>query len=66
MRNRIERLVEDLGITPYRLAKDTGISKNTVYLLISNPSQFPKGEVFEKIIESYRVTPNDIVEWYEL
>ena len=63
MKNRIDQLIQQLGITAYRFSEDTGISKNNVYLLKNNPNQFPSGDVFDKIIEKYRVTPNDIVEW---
>lgn len=65
MRNRINKLIEELGVTAYRFAQQTGISRNTVYLLKGNPSQFPSGEIFDRIITTYQVTPNDIVEWYE-
>ena len=64
MKNRVEHLIQQLGITAYRFSEDTGISKNTVYLLKNNPNQFPSGEVFDRIIERYRVSPNDIVEWH--
>lgn len=65
MRNRIKQLIESLGVTAYRFSEDTGITKNTVYLLKNNPSQFPSRDVFDSIIKRYRVTPNDIVEWVE-
>lgn len=63
MKNRVSDLIQRLGVTAYRFAEDTGISKNTVYLLKNNPSQFPSGEVFDRIIGTYpEITPNDIVE----
>lgn len=65
MRNKIDRLISNLGVSAYRFAEDTGITKNTVYLLKNNPKQFPTGEIFDKIIETYKVSPNDIVEWVE-
>lgn len=64
MRNRVSDLIQRLGVTAYRFAEDTGISKNTVYLLKNKPSQFPSGEIFDRIIGTYPdLTPNDIVEW---
>jgi DNA-binding Xre family transcriptional regulator len=63
MRNRINELIQTLGVSAYRFAEQTGITKNTVYLLKNNPSQFPSSEVFDRIITVYKVTPNDIVEW---
>ena len=65
MKNRIESLLKELGVTAYRFAEDTGITKNTVYSLKNNPAQFPSGEVFERIIAKYQVNPNQIVEYYE-
>jgi DNA-binding Xre family transcriptional regulator len=66
MRNRINELIETLGVSAYRFAEQTGISKNTVYLLKNNPSQFPSNEVFDRIISTYKVKPDNIVEWYPL
>lgn len=63
IKNRISELIAQLGITAYRFSEDTGISKNTVYLLKNNPSQFPSQDIFDRIIRAYKVTPNDIVEW---
>lgn len=63
MKNRIDELIKQLGVSAYRFAEDTGITKNTIYLLKNNPSQFPSGEVFDRIIATYKVTPSDIVEW---
>lgn len=63
MRNRVDRLIKDLGVSAYRFAEQTGITRNTVYLLKNNPLQFPTSDVFDRIISTYRVSPNDIVEW---
>jgi DNA-binding XRE family transcriptional regulator len=65
MKNRIEELIKELGITPYRFAKDTGISSNTVYQLKNNPDQFPSGVVFDRIISHYQVGVDRIVYWEE-
>ncbi|MEL4897770.1 helix-turn-helix domain-containing protein [Crocosphaera sp. Alani8] len=65
MRNKISQLIEQLGVTPYRFAKDTDISTNTIYSLKKNPHQFPTGEVFDKIIAKYEVSLDEIVEYYE-
>lgn len=62
MKNRIAKLLVNLKITPYRMAKDTGISANTVYALQKNPDQFPSGDVFDRLIGRYGVAPSDIVE----
>lgn len=63
MKNKIPELIERLGISAYQLAGDTGISRNTIYMLKKNPTQFPSKDVFDKIITKYQVTPNDLVEW---
>lgn len=63
MKNKVDELIKKIGVTPYSFAKETGISKNTVYLLKNNPLQFPSKEVFSRVIKTYGVTPNDIVEW---
>ena len=63
MKNRVSKLIDKLGVSAYRFAEQTGITKNTVYLLKNNPSQFPSSDIFDRIIETYSVSPNDIVEW---
>jgi predicted transcriptional regulator len=62
MKNRISKLIEELNITAYQFAKETGITLNTIYLLRNNPDQFPSGNVFSRIIKRYKLSPNDIVE----
>jgi hypothetical protein len=66
MRNKIDSLIKRLGITPYRFAKDTGISPNNIYLLKNDPSQFPSARIFDLILERYKdegIEVNDIIEW---
>ncbi|MCM0593337.1 MAG: helix-turn-helix transcriptional regulator [Gloeotrichia echinulata IR180] len=65
MKNKIDSLIKRLGVSAYRFAEDTGITKNTVYSLKNNPSQFPSGEVFDRIISTYKVSVNEIIEWVE-
>lgn len=62
LKNRLAKLIEELKITPYRLAKDTGVSANTIYALKNNPSQYPSREVAERIADTYDLQPNDILE----
>jgi len=65
MKNKVDSLIKSLGITPYRFAEMTGISKNTVYLLKNNPSQFPSEPVFDRIIGTFpQVQVQDIIEHY--
>ncbi|MFN6475254.1 helix-turn-helix transcriptional regulator [Nostoc sp. DedQUE07] len=63
MKNKIDGLIKQLGVSAYRFAEDTGITKNTVYSLKNNPLQFPSGEVLDRIISTYKVALDDIVEW---
>lgn len=63
MRNRIEHILREQGVTAYRMAKDIGISRTSVYKLKNNPEVFPSGDVFEGLIRAYGVTPSDIVEF---
>ncbi|AVQ73447.1 hypothetical protein MiYa_02417 [Microcystis aeruginosa NIES-2519] len=66
MKNKIDSFIKRLGITPYRFAKDTGLSMNNIYLLKNDPSQFPSARVFDLILERYKdqgIGVNDIVEW---
>jgi DNA-binding Xre family transcriptional regulator len=63
MKNKIDTLIKQLGISAYRFAEDTGITRNTVYSLKNNPLQFPSGDIFDRIISTYKVRLDDIVEW---
>ena len=62
MRNKIKELIERLGISAYRFSENTGIPKNTVYLLRNKPDQYPSSGICDRIIDTYpQITPNDIV-----
>lgn len=65
MVNKIDQLIESLGISAYRFAEETGITRTTIYLLKNNPNQFPSGEICDRIIKTYGVSVLDIVEWRE-
>lgn len=60
--NRLSKLIKELGITPYRMAKDTGVSSNTIYALRNNPDQYPSKDVAQRILETYDLCPNDLIE----
>ena len=62
MKNKIDQLITELGVSAYKFAQDTGITKNTVYLLKNNPLQFPTGEVLDRIINTYGVGLESIIE----
>ncbi len=46
----------------YKFRKDTGIAQATAYELYNNPKHLPSIRVLERICETYRIQPNDVIE----
>lgn len=65
MKNKIREFLETRGITPYRFGKDVEISQTTAYALVNNPDQLPSSTVLSKICDTYKVQPNEVLEWME-
>jgi DNA-binding Xre family transcriptional regulator len=63
MRNRVKAIVESRRITPYRLWKDLGCSREVAYRLVGNPSYIPRETVLEAICRVYGLQPGDILEY---
>jgi predicted transcriptional regulator len=51
---RITKIYENLQITQYRFAKDTGVSTATLNNLIVNPEGSPSFSTIQKILSSYK------------
>lgn len=63
MKNRIGKLMEELKVSGYKFAQDTGIPQTTVYALKNTPNRFPSGDICDQIIKAYpQVRIEDIVE----
>jgi transcriptional regulator with XRE-family HTH domain len=63
VRNTIKQFVDEMGITRYQFAKETGISATTAYGLYENPAQVPHVTVLNKLCDFYRVQPSMFLEW---
>ena len=63
IKNKIKRLVDDMGIPRYKFAQDTGVALNTAYYLYKNPNQIPTADVMEKICDRYDLQPGDLLEY---
>lgn len=63
--NKIKEFIDRRGITPYRFAKEVGITTNTVYPLYNNPNQRMGVLVLEKICDVYKVQPSEIIGWVD-
>ena len=62
MKNKIKTLVDNRGMSVYKFRKDTGIAQATAYELYNNPKHLPSIRVLERICETYRIQPNDVIE----
>lgn len=62
MQNKIKSYLDAHGITPYKFKQDTGISLQTAYGLYNNPQRIPRLPVLDKICETYRIQPGEIIE----
>ena len=66
---KVADLLEAHAITPYRLAKDSGLSNTTVYAIANGESEALHGQVLDKILTTLEdltgksLTIQDVVEW---
>jgi DNA-binding Xre family transcriptional regulator len=63
VRNKIKQFLESRKITVYRFRLDTGIAQRTAYDLCNDPDQLPGSNVLSKICDTYRIQPNEVLEW---
>lgn len=63
VKNKIKQFVDDRGITRYQFGKDTKLSATTAYALYDNPWQVPHVTAMNKICDTYRVQPSELIEW---
>ncbi len=62
MINKVKNLVDSQGISVYRFRQETGVSTTTAYELYNNPKHLPSLKSLERICETYKVQPNDLLE----
>lgn len=65
MKNKIKQFLRLREISVYRFRIDTGIAQRTAYDLCNDPTQLPGSNVLSKICDTYKVQPNEILEWVE-
>lgn len=67
---KLDKTLADLGISKYRLSKDTGIAENAIYKICNNKSSQIKLETLDKIMKALKEVNNyielkDIIEYVE-
>lgn len=60
IRNELKRLLDQKGLTPYRLHLQAGIHKTTALKLYHDPEYIPRPDVMEKLAKTYGWHPG----WY--
>ncbi|WP_089131535.1 helix-turn-helix domain-containing protein [Tolypothrix sp. NIES-4075] len=63
VRNTIKEFLEKRGITRYQLYKETGIAPATAYRLYEDPTWIPQVGVLNKICDTYRIFPGELITW---
>ncbi|HKW42412.1 MAG TPA: helix-turn-helix transcriptional regulator [Gemmatimonadales bacterium] len=65
VRLRVRQLLETRGISPYALAKFTGLSLNSIYRLTRSTGRFRliRADTIERLCGALRVTPNELFEY---
>lgn len=65
LRLRLRRLLETRRISPYGLAKFTGLSLNTIYRLTRPSGRFRliRADTIERLCGALRVTPDELFEY---
>jgi DNA-binding Xre family transcriptional regulator len=59
--SRLRELIDARGITPYRLAKDAGLSTNTIYGLLGDPTRSMSWVVIAKLCAALDCQPGDFL-----
>ena len=65
LRLRLHQLLEARGMSPYGLAKFTGLSLNTIYRLTRPNGRFRliRADTIERLCGALRVTPSELFEY---
>jgi DNA-binding Xre family transcriptional regulator len=65
VRLRVRQLLEARAVSPYALAKFTGLSLNTIYRLTRPSARFRliRADTIERLCGALRVTPGDLFEY---
>ncbi|OLC98740.1 MAG: hypothetical protein AUI88_03195 [Gemmatimonadetes bacterium 13_1_40CM_3_70_8] len=65
LRLRLRQLLEARGMSPYGLAKFTGLSLNTIYRLSRPNGRFRliRADTIERLCGALRVTPSELFEY---
>lgn len=65
LKNRIQSLLKSRRITAYRFIKETGIGATLGYELARDPAKIPSVAIIEKICDTYKIQPSEIIDWIE-
>ena len=65
LRLRLHQLLDARGVSPYGLAKFTGLSLNTIYRLTRPNGRFRliRADTIERLCGALRVTPSELFEY---
>lgn len=65
VRLRVRQLLETKGLSPYALAKFTGLSLNSIYRLTRATGRFRliRADTIERLCGALRVTPSELFEY---
>jgi len=65
VRLRVRQLLATRGLSPYALAKFTGLSLNSIYRLTSASGRFRliRADTIERLCAALRVTPSELFEY---
>jgi DNA-binding Xre family transcriptional regulator len=65
VRLRIPELLEELQWTPYRLAKELGVTEPAVYRLVKRRGHFDRlsGALLDRLCVVTGKTPGELIEW---
>lgn len=60
--NKIKQFVDELGVTPYELHKQTGIGKTTAYALYKHSERIPDNDTIARICQVYKCKSLNLIE----
>lgn len=63
VQNSVREFIEKEGISVYEFRKRTGMSQGTAYSLANEPDRIPNADVLNRICETFRIQPGEILRW---
>lgn len=63
MINRLAEILESRQITKYRVYRDSGVSKQTIYNMVNDSAYLPDGRTISSLCDYLMISPDELLLW---